>query len=57
MIFSKEKTTLAYTIEKCLKCEKLHKRDFSEGDILFAISSKCTFVMVLLLLRKYLVKF
>ena len=25
------------------KCKKLHKRDFSEGDILFAISSKCTF--------------
>ena len=43
MIFSKEKTTLAYTIEKCLKCEKLNKRDFSEGDILFTISSKCTF--------------
>tara|TARA_B110001454_G_scaffold133669_1_gene124430 strand:+ start:377 stop:559 length:183 start_codon:yes stop_codon:yes gene_type:complete len=43
MIFSKEKTTLAYTIEKCPKCEKLYKRDFSEGDILFAISSKCTF--------------
>ena len=43
MIFSKEKTTLAYTIEKCPKCEKLHKRDFSEGDFLFTISSKCTF--------------
>ena len=43
MIFSKEKTTLAYTIEKCPKCEKLHKRDFFEGDILFTISSKCTF--------------
>ena len=43
MIFSKEKTILAYTIEKCSKCEKFHKRDFSEGDILFAISSKCTF--------------
>ena len=43
MIFSKEKTTLAYTIEKCPKCKKLHIRDFSEGDILFAISSKCTF--------------
>jgi hypothetical protein len=43
MIFSKEKTILAYTIEKCPKCKKLHKRDFSEGDILFTISSKCTF--------------
>ena len=43
MIFSKEKITLAYTIEKCPKCEKLHKRDFSEGDVLFTISSKCTF--------------
>ena len=43
MIFSKEEIVLAYTIEKCPKCEKFHKRDFSEGDILFNISSKCTF--------------
>ena len=43
MIFSKEEIVLAYTVEKCPKCEKFHKRDFSEGDILFSISSKCTF--------------
>ena len=52
MIFSKEKTTLAYTIEKCPKCEKLHKRDFSEGDILFTISSKCTFCDVITTIEK-----
>ncbi len=43
MIFSKEKTILAYTVEKCPKCKKFHKRDFSEGDILFTNSSKCNF--------------
>jgi hypothetical protein len=43
MIFSKEETILAYTIEKCPKCEKSHRRDFSEGDVLFNSSSKCTF--------------
>ena len=43
MIFSKEKIVLEYTVEKCPKCEKLNRRDFSEGDILFAISSKCIF--------------
>ena len=43
MIFSKEEIILAYTIEKCPKCEKFHKRDFSEGDILFNTSSKCNF--------------
>ena len=44
MIFSKEKTTLAYTIEKCLKCEKFHKRDFFEGDILFCNLIKVYFL-------------
>ena len=43
MIFSKEEIVLAYTIEKCPKCEKSHKRDFSEGDVLFDISLQCTF--------------
>ena len=41
MIFSKEEIILAYTIEKCSKCEKLNRRDFCEGDILFNSSSKC----------------
>jgi translation initiation factor 2 beta subunit (eIF-2beta)/eIF-5 len=43
MIFSKEKTILAYTVEKCPKCEKLNKRDFTKGDVLFTNSSKCSF--------------
>ena len=43
MIFSKEEIVLAYTVQKCPKCEKFHKRDFSEGDILFNTSSKCNF--------------
>ena len=46
MIFSKEKTTLAYTIEKCPKCNKLNRRDFSEGDILFMPSSDCSFAFL-----------
>ena len=40
-MFSKEKITIAYTIEKCKKCGMLRKRKFTEGDILFAESSKC----------------
>ena len=43
MIFSKDEIILAYTVEKCPKCEKLNRRDFYEGDILFNTSSKCTF--------------
>ena len=43
MIFSKKEIVLDYTVEKCPKCEKSHKRDFSEGDILFTVSSKCAF--------------
>ena len=41
MIFSKEEIILAYTVEKCPKCEKLNRRDFCGGDILFNSSSKC----------------
>lgn len=41
-MFSKKKNTIAYTIEKCKKCEMLRKRKFTEGDVLFAESSKCT---------------
>ena len=41
MIFFKEEIILAYTVEKCPKCEKLNRRDFCEGDILFNSSSKC----------------
>jgi len=42
MNFSKTKITVAFTIEKCPKCNALQKRKFSEGDALFAASSKCT---------------
>jgi len=43
MIFSKEEIIFAYTVEKCTKCNKLNRRDFSEGDVLFTSSSKCSF--------------
>ena len=42
MIFSKEKTRIAYTVEKCPKCEMQRKRKFTEGDVLFSESSKCS---------------
>ncbi len=42
MMFSKKKITIAYTVEKCKKCGMLRKRKFTEGDILFSESSKCT---------------
>ena len=40
-MFSKEKITVAYTLEKCEKCGMQKKRKFSEGDVLFAEVSKC----------------
>ena len=43
MIFSKEETILAYTVERCPKCNKLNRRDFSEGDVLFMPSFGCSF--------------
>ena len=42
MIFSKEKIIIAYTVEKCIKCEMQRKRKFVDGDVLFTESSKCT---------------
>ena len=41
MIFSKDKTLTAYTVEKCKECGTIKKRKFAEGDVLFADSSKC----------------
>ena len=41
MNFSKKKIVLAFTVEKCTKCNALKKRKFSEGDALFTTSSKC----------------
>ncbi len=40
-MFSKEKVTLEFTVEKCNKCNKEHKRKFSEGDYLFKQISNC----------------
>ena len=40
-MFSKEKDILAYTIEKCNKCNLERKRKFQIGDFLFAETSKC----------------
>ena len=40
-MFSKEKITVAYTLEKCEKCGMQKKRKFSEGDVLFIEVSKC----------------
>ena len=42
MIFSKKKTTLEYTVEKCKKCHTIKKRKFANGDVLFIESSKCS---------------
>ncbi|MFQ5496877.1 MAG: hypothetical protein ACE5DU_03225 [Nitrosopumilus sp.] len=42
MIFSKEKITIAYTIEQCPECKMQRKRKFIEGDVLFAESEKCS---------------
>jgi hypothetical protein len=42
MNFSKKKkVVMAFTVEKCTKCSAMKKRIFSEGDTLFAVSSKC----------------
>ena len=57
MIFSKEEIVLAYTVEKCPKCNKLNRRDFSEGDVLFMPTSKCSFVMELQPSKKFMVKY
>ena len=40
-MFSKEKTILAYTVEKCNKCNLERKRKFQKGDVLFTTTSKC----------------
>ena len=40
-MFSKNKITLEYTLEKCNKCGNTTKRKFRKGDVLFAELSKC----------------
>ena len=52
MIFSKEEIILEYTVEKCPKCEKLNRRDFSDGDVLFNFSSKCAFCEGITIIEK-----
>ena len=42
MMFSKKKTTIAYTVKKCNKCGMLQKRKFAKSDVLFSKLSKCT---------------
>ena len=42
MIFSKEKITLEFTLEKCNACKNEIKRKFSDGDFLFTELSKCS---------------
>jgi len=39
-MFSKEKTIVAYTVEKCKLCGLETKRKFKEGDYLFSETSK-----------------
>ena len=41
MIFKKKKITTEYTVEQCTNCGTITKRKFSEGDVLFAKTSKC----------------
>ncbi len=41
-MFSKKKITIAYAVEKCKKCGMFRKRKFTEGDVLFTESSKCS---------------
>jgi hypothetical protein len=42
MIFSKkEKTILAFSVEKCTNCKKETSREFKDGDLLFATGSNC----------------
>ena len=40
-MFSKEKIIIAYTTEKCKSCNLERKRNFKDGDYLFAEGSKC----------------
>ena len=41
MMFSKEKTVVSYTLEKCNSCSMERKRNFKEGDFLFSPTTKC----------------
>lgn len=40
-MFSKKEETIAYTLEKCMMCNKEIKRKFVEGDHVFSKTAKC----------------
>ena len=40
-MFSKEKITVTYVIEKCQLCNFEKKRNYKEGDYVFADTIKC----------------
>ncbi|PIW32876.1 MAG: hypothetical protein COW27_02620 [Nitrosopumilales archaeon CG15_BIG_FIL_POST_REV_8_21_14_020_37_12] len=40
-MFSKEKTIVPYTLERCNLCKTEYKRNFKEGDFLFSSTNKC----------------
>ena len=40
-MFSKEKVTVAYTLEACRLCGMERKREFKQGDVLFSKAAKC----------------
>lgn len=51
-MFSKDKITVAYTVEKCNKCGFIKKRKFSEGDVLFSHISNCSSCDGMLVIEK-----
>ena len=52
MIFSKDPITVAYTVEKCDNCGLIKKRKFSEGDVLFSNTTKCSSCEGMLVIEK-----
>ncbi len=38
-MFSRERATVAYTLERCASCGAERKRRFREGDVLFAAAA------------------
>ena len=52
MIFKKEATTVAYTVEKCKSCGLERKRKFKDGDYLFTETEKCNSCNDMMLIEK-----
>lgn len=40
-MFSREKVTVAYTLERCPLCNMERKRKFKNGDVLFSKTTPC----------------